>query len=500
MNNQNSIKITIFNTLLIIFISAVGTTLILYTQNTLYNNGNWDSGKIKLGKGVTGTVAFIVTPNALDKNSLNLGAWHGYHELIYKATVNPSFIAFDTLFEKPSEFSFIFNKNESGFSGIRINTQEKEGIIDFFISSSEGEFLNRKRLENNSIELNKWNNFKVQFKNDALLLDINNKRIGSYNLDILDNQLVGFRGGSNKVLIDNIVIADKNFSKEITESFDNKKGFWFIFGYLFLILLILNFFLSKLSKKRNSLYFCLMINLCLLTIVFIIYLYYYNFASENYITDENKIDWKGYTSNIEPQETVVTKIDNDYGNKKDNISRILFIGTSQTWGAGASSENKTFVRLFENLLNKNSQITNYEVINGGISGLNSKALLELYKSSWIKLSPDIVIIDLATNDFESNEFFNNLKNFISLNDLNYIKTSFILEPNNQNSARLLKNHQVMQKLARENDIKVIDMHSYLLKNYDKGFLWWDEVHLTDFGQELFADKLYDEINPFIPTP
>ena len=124
-----------------------------------------------------------------------------------------------------------------------------------------------------------------------------------------------------------------------------------------------------------------MINLCLLTIVFIIYLYYYNFASENYITDENKIDWKGYTSNIEPQETVVTKIDNDYGNKKDNISRILFIGTSQTWGAGASSENKTFVRLFENLLNKNSQITNYEVINGGISGLNSKALLELYNGN-----------------------------------------------------------------------------------------------------------------------
>ncbi len=52
----------------------------------------------------------------------------------------------------------------------------------------------------------------------------------------------------------------------------------------------------------------------------------------------------------------------------------------------------------------------------------------------------------------------------------------------------------MRRVGEENNVTVVDMHAYLLEHYDEGFLWWDNVHLTDFGQELFAQKLYEELN------
>ena len=33
------------------------------------------------------------------------------------------------------------------------------------------------------------------------------------------------------------------------------------------------------------------------------------------------------------------------------------------------------------------------------------------------------------------------------------------------------------------------MHSYLRDKYDEGFLWWDFVHLADFGQDLLPKTI-----------
>ena len=55
----------------------------------------------------------------------------------------------------------------------------------------------------------------------------------------------------------------------------------------------------------------------------------------------------------------------------------------------------------------------------------------------------------------------------------------------------------MSVVVESRGVPVIDMHSYLRDKYDEGFLWWDSVHLADFGQDLFAEKLYNELEQIL---
>lgn len=110
--------------------------------------------------------------------------------------------------------------------------------------------------------------------------------------------------------------------------------------------------------------------------------------------------------------------------------RILFIGTSQTWGAGAKTKEETFVKLLEKRLN--NQIVGpdkFVCINTGASGSNSTQLLKYYRNHWLKLSPKITIINLSSNDIDPDIFYANLQQFVSLNKQNNIKTAFMLEAN-----------------------------------------------------------------------
>jgi hypothetical protein len=48
-------------------------------------------------------------------------------------------------------------------------------------------------------------------------------------------------------------------------------------------------------------------------------------------------------------------------------------------------------------------------------------------------------------------------------------------------------------VAQAASAPIVDMQAYLAQNEDRGFLWWDSVHLTSFGQRLFAERLLPEL-------
>ena len=52
-------------------------------------------------------------------------------------------------------------------------------------------------------------------------------------------------------------------------------------------------------------------------------------------------------------------------------------------------------------------------------------------------------------------------------------------------------------MAADHEVPVIDLHGYLVERKDAGFIWWDFVHLTTFGQRLVADKLADDLPPLL---
>lgn len=81
--------------------------------------------------------------------------------------------------------------------------------------------------------------------------------------------------------------------------------------------------------------------------------------------------------------------------------RILFFGDSFIYGVGVESENTMVERIAKEFEISN---LNYELINAGVIGTCPKQAIELYKDIQEKIQPDVVVLNIYTNDvYESGE-------------------------------------------------------------------------------------------------
>ena len=52
---------------------------------------------------------------------------------------------------------------------------------------------------------------------------------------------------------------------------------------------------------------------------------------------------------------------------------------------------------------------------------------------------------------------------------------------------LLARFREVGSVAKEHDLTLLNAHGFFTKNDDRGFVWWDKVHLTTFGQRVDGD-------------
>jgi hypothetical protein len=183
--------------------------------------------------------------------------------------------------------------------------------------------------------------------------------------------------------------------------------------------------------------------------------------------------------------------------------RILFLGTSQIQGDGASSESKKIVNRIESKLNElNYGKTRYECLNTGFPRSNPYELTDIrvdyYMKELTKLNQKIVVFIIPTPFYDPNLLkFNEL---IQFNNSHEIKTIILviaesIEYYSQDSPLPYNWKEFFDK----NNLNVMGLNDYFIKNYDRGFLFWDRVHLTDYGQELAAAYIYKIIRQEIGT-
>lgn len=171
--------------------------------------------------------------------------------------------------------------------------------------------------------------------------------------------------------------------------------------------------------------------------------------------------------------------------------KILFLGSSQMWGEGASlPSDRIAIQIQKILSNHFRGEKDFYVINASKRGTYSKKLLERYKSYLFFFKPDLVVVNLSSND-RIDKFRKNLSSLIEFNKSIKSKILFVLEPNSTeaDNSHLKRKHEVMSTLAKEKNIPWIDLHGYLANTdvYDSGILWWDIVHLTSYGQKSAAE-------------
>ncbi|MCP4121491.1 MAG: SGNH/GDSL hydrolase family protein [Bacteroidetes bacterium] len=468
--------------ILLLLAIAVGYATYLYSGNILYNYPDWISTKTILHKHAMGAQAFRMTKVALKNDRLNLSAWHGFQELLYKdggTLENASFY----LHLKRSCAYFIFGKTEESMMALRLsNSWELESALLHL--DSDGRIVQETAIDRGFSRKRRQYKIRLEFEPSVLKLMVNGETIQlEGDFDNL-NGLTGFRGEWRNIGIDDIKLNFKD-GRVVEEDFDtvfswNARIFFYLLAGAILLALVFVW-----AFRRNGILYA---GIFTFSLAVILSLSYYYKLSGLYPTNYKRIDWNDVESKIELPEHVVDRLLEEYsGEKAADERRILFIGSSQTWGAGASAEDKLLTNLIVRNLQKMEGSAQLKAVNAGISATYSRFLYETWMPHYDVLQPDIVIMNFGINDFDLEVFRDYMIRFIKLHRSYGIPTVFVQEPTKFGYPFIDEKHKVLADVGREFDIPVIPMHSYIQEEIENGWLWWDPSHLSDFGQLLFAE-------------
>jgi len=475
-----------------LWVAAAGAIACIYlvANNTIDNNGAWISSKQGLELPLMGAYSYTRKTQALARGHLDLGAWHGFQELIFRNSLYfVKQIDFD--FSPGRDFSLILTKDDKQFSGIRLAWAQ--GVDSaYFIADAGGGFLSSRKLTiPANLALAPWAHFSLKIQEGMPVLTINGMSVDLGDLKLSEPYTVGFRGSAISTLIDNLVILREGLNP-IEDSFFSTNAWRPVFHLSLIavvfgtVCLIAAMSMAGIAWRRVL---CAVATFGVVGVVVggvvCAYVYYYyasTYPSGSYQAREEQ----AYLENCFESRRV--EIRSRYGTPPaPDVERILFIGASQTYGSGAARQADTMVDRAEQRLNQLGAGRKFECVNAALVGATANTLFDAYQQEWAALLPRTVVVNLGNNDLLADQFEAHLEKFATLSEERGIRLVFSLEATA--SSMGLAMHPVMRRVAEKHQVPLIDLHGFLQTRQDQGFLWWDSVHLTTFGQRLAGEHI-----------
>jgi lysophospholipase L1-like esterase len=539
----------------LVFLSA---EIYLYSRNTLVENGRWVSSKVLLQMEPLGAHHFLGTRNALSRNQLHLDSWHGFQEVHFNEVIRPKSIEIKLKINPNAYLCVLMNRNESGYAGIRLSRDPKFKSV-FFQANRHGRVVNSVPLR--QVQLNDgWHHLKLEYDAASLGVFLDARELAVPQVVPSRDQLFGLRGARGGSAVDRIRVTDTTGAIVLEEDFRNHRDRWRVILFASVLWLALGTAVGVAAARRQGVWraffllFSLQVSLLIVAGAYYLFDFYYwsdqyaykgatphgkvgstlpvafeNLRGKAFATGYDRFRVRERTSQIKLQPSLIratTSWDrqqitpwkkahsfssksghvprfmarddpNQWGIKADTDTRILFLGTSQTFGTGAEVLTDSFVaRTHRKLSFKLSDGKHLETFNFSIPGSGSSALLDQYQRHWLELLPDLLILNLTFNDPYEDLLAANLRLFLQVNRERGIKTVLMIEPNLQ--PRNGK-HGAVDRVGREFGVPVLNLYSHLNSKaiYDSGFLWWDMIHLSSLGQETLAEELVVELEPLV---
>ncbi len=467
-------------------------------RNTLERNGRWISTKTDLERSVIGARSFFRGRQALAGGHLNLGAWFGYQEVIFRRPLELASLELDFLLQEGAYLAVLFNKTPGrGFAGVRLSRMRLYPSI-FFEASEEGRFLRRERLAVALPEQEDWSRLRIDLADDRAELRLGDVSLGGFSLTFQQPQTFGFRGGWKRAFVDRVVVRGAD-GEVVSESFEVPAGAGATTAAAVAVVLLLNLSLllplaARARRPRLLLFSAILAN-GTLAVTALLFLSYLRFSGESYlletVTRQPEAAWRK-----EEIRKLRAEIRSRHAKSPaPGVHRLLFIGSSQTWGSGALRDEEVWVNQTCEILNGRGDGPAFECVNGGISSARAQKLARILRQDWSELRPHSVVVDLSNNDKNLVAFERGLREMIALCRRRGMRPVFVQEPiSPEHGGAISRRHQLMQQIGAQESVPVIDMQGHLWASRDVGFLWWDRVHLTSLGQRLFAEHLVSEFD------
>ena len=539
-----------------IVFSVEATQFIQYSRNVLVTNGHWVNSKLLMQMEVMGAGHFITTRNALFRDQLHLGEWHGFNEVSLKELVEPAAIEYRFRLSPGAYLYFIFNRSASGHYGIRLSRNAKFPSM-FYQADRLNKFVSRTALDLTPSRLSGgWHNLVLSFGSDKVIANLDGAALVSMPVKTEGPQIIGLRGGFWPADVDSVHITGKDGRTILDDSFSNRRYYWTILAAVAVISLLgIGLTTIPLRRRHSPNEFKVRVFRCLtglplaIIVLSLLFTFDYFFWSSRYlykgylpggahafaVTVQTEAlrqklffspkNMSSFPSDKEVREAI-TRWDggksissSDVARhtrehpivpeflgdgqvralppKSDRTIRVAFLGTSQTYGSGAERISETFVARCHSLLAQALGDISVETYNFSISGSNSTELLSKYAESWRFSRPDLLLINLSTNDRKVDTLTANLRSLAHQTRAAGGRTVFLLEPNaaEVKYRGLREKHSAIQRLGQELRVPVWNIDGYMSSDlvYDSGMMWWDQVHLTSYGHGVVAEWLAPQI-------
>ena len=502
-----NLDIILLNTIVLLATSlGVVRTHALY-ENSLLVHPEWISTKATLRRGVMGALAFTSGQQALARNRLNLGAWFGFQEVLNRDTLDLAKLECRFRVEADGYLHVIYDHRADGFSGVRLSSGPDSPSFHYR-ATADGEFTTIEPLALETVSPAAWHQVALSFTDGDVVVILDGATAGSFKRQP-GTQRVGFRGGQRNAAVDDVILTGTD-GRVHAERFTNRQRQWPRFGLVLAGLLSMTVVGTLVALRFSSLPFrqigmaTTVVGLVLACMVAATYLLQYVRGRDCGITSDENARAEAYWIKSSRRD-IVAGIRASYTTEiPPNVFRILVLGTSQTWGAGASSDEDTWVRQLERLLNERPGGIRVECINAGVSGMVAGQVLEMLRTDLADVRATAALVNLANNDVDTQQFRRSLDAIAGELLQRKMLVVFALEPNSperrptdSRHGDLAVKHGIVRSIAARYQRPVIDLHAYLAGRRDAGFVWWDFVHLTSFGQRLVARKLAGDLPPLL---
>lgn len=400
---------------------------------------------------IMGANEFSESANTLQSNQINLDMWHGHHHLIFPMNKT---IEFDLELSTKSVVDLtLYNPEIFKYDVIRLD--KTKNSINKINVRHDGKFLS-----NSGEHYNLENSYRVRYQENSLYL--NDRKL----LSTDSNRLFGIKlDNEEATAISHLAIGQK--------SIDLRPGYSLLYYFIaFAVVFSLVFFLRPMPQVSLA--------LVILLISIASHYSYLNFFQQRYpsydLSDQGVVVEKDDEVEFVQRESARTQ-----KLISGNENGVFFLGSSQTFGEGASQKNKRWTKLVCERL----QIK--DCINLGIRSATSHTFVEL-NGKILKSNPKTIFYILAFNDGNPTEHMTNTKKLVKSWKQAGVEVVLVLEPNRDKSNYL---HQNLANIGKLLNVKTIDMHKIFQRSSQQGWIWWDKIHLTDFGHQLFSDFLIE---------
>lgn len=475
-------------------------TLALRLVNTLHANGRWESTKVGLDHGILGAVSFLTTRTALHRDRLDLGVWHGFHEIRTREPLSVGSLTLRFRLREEGWLAAISAHDGERFEAVRVSSDPAFPTA-CLAGTAAGAFTAKQPLAAPALD-GGWHELALERRGGLLAVRLDGEPIGSCPAALPAPAPIGLRGSAaSHVEVDDVAVADAATGAVWSEDFANHRHEGALFAGALALVLALCAGVALAVRRRGGApapAVALASGVALACAALALG------ADTAYFSriHPEQVHFEGYENRIEYEGQIVPRLAREYPLRPPpaGVRRILVLGTSQTWGSGAARAEDVWVRRLERWLDAAAPPgERFELIDAGLPGQTAKKVREVLEDEhWERWQPELALVNLGNNDRDPAILARELERIARWAAEWNVRLAFVPEPNcvesrSERSLRgLAAKHDAMREVAARHGIPVIEVHDALAAERDGGFLWWDRVHLTSYGQERLARLLFEQ--------